>query len=314
MKPTDGFWHIQLLQFNDTYEMKIKQSTHSLVFGLCILLFFIMSLMTIALYIEYQFFKQQALRMLELQRNYQEFVYSLKQRYILKKSLVNDVDSQEDNFENSLLDGGSEFKLNPVNREVLYLRSGALGFGKAHNLEKVVKPLYEGGTWDTNYSSVIRSYLEPKSQPNQNRSSYARRGSLSPNYLYDFSLNWPINKKQFWISSRFGPRKKRFHYGIDMAALKGTPVYAAAEGTVVEVSFTPKGYGKSIVISHQKCKTRYAHLDEILVKVGQKVTPSKQIGCVGATGLVRGKNDASHLHFEVVDLFGKRINPLYILR
>ncbi len=295
--------------------MKIKESACSLIVVLCGLLFFIMSLITVALFVEYRFFKQQALRMLELQKDYQDYLYSLKQINFLKRSLLHDTDSEEDSFDDTWIDDSSEARLNPVNREVLYLRNAALGFGKAHNLEKVVKPLYEGGRWDTNYSSVIRNCLKPKPQLNQRGSTrLTKRNTFIPKYLYDFSLAWPINKKQFWISSHFGPRKKRFHYGIDMAALKGTPIYPAADGTVVEVSYTPKGYGKSIVVSHKNCKTRYAHLDEILVKVGQKVTVSKQIGCVGATGLVRGKHDASHLHFEVIDLFGKRINPLYILR
>jgi len=294
--------------------MKIKESACSFVLVVCAALFFFMTLITISLFVEYRFFKQQALRMLELQKDYQDYLASLKQIYFLKKLSLYESDFMEDSAD-ELVDENQETLLNPVNREVLYLRQAALGFGKAHNLEKVVKPLYEGGTWDTNYSSVIRSCLEPKQSLNQRTTARAsKRNMRIPSYLYDFSLSWPINKKQFWLSSHFGPRKKRFHYGIDMAALKGTPVYPALEGIVSEVSYTPKGYGKSIVLSHKKCKTRYAHLDEILVKVGQKVTPSKQIGCVGATGLVRGKHDASHLHFEVIDLFGKRINPLYILR
>lgn len=296
------------------YEIKIKESASPLVFALCILLFFIMTIMTISLFFEYRFFKQQAERMLELQKDYQEYLSYLKQSCFFKKLSPEESEGAEE-FSDEWTEESSDALLNPVNREVLYLRQAALGFGKAHNLERVVRPLYEGGTWDTNYSSVIRSCLEPK-QHGMARSTTTsnKRYKRNSKYLYDFSLEWPINKKQFWISSHFGPRKKRFHYGIDMAALKGTPVYPALEGTVVEVSYTPKGYGKAIVLSHKKCKTRYAHLDEIFVKVGQKVTTTKQIGCVGATGLVRGKHDASHLHFEVIDLFGKRINPLYILR
>ncbi|MFC1843160.1 M23 family metallopeptidase [Candidatus Dependentiae bacterium] len=129
-------------------------------------------------------------------------------------------------------------------------------------------------------------------------------------------LSWPIERSRFWISSLYGPRKKRsgawgFHYGVDMAALKGTPVCAAYTGIVLEARYA-SGYGNTIVVAHsRKYKTRYAHLSKILVKVGQKVRRGKIIGRVGDTGYVRSSKgrDASHLHFELIE-FGKKINPL----
>ncbi len=127
---------------------------------------------------------------------------------------------------------------------------------------------------------------------------------------------WPIERSKFWLSSLFGPRKKPkgFHNGIDMAALKRTPVKAAAAGVVDQVYEDPVGYGKTIVIKHDNTyKTRYAHLDSMLVKVGQSVQAGMLIGRVGDTGNVRKQGrDASHLHFEVYEL-GKRVNPLYFL-
>ena len=235
--------------------------------------------------------------MLELQKDYHEYLKQLKQNGY-GSSEAHDQDAEEC-YKNS-----DETPWNIVNREVVYLKDAAVGFGKAHNLEKLVRPLYEGGAWDFLKKPTPRTITTKK----------MLRNSMNNGYYSDLSLSWPINKKQFWISSYFGPRKKQFHYGIDMAARKGTAIFPAMEGVVIETSNTEKGYGKSIVIDHGKCRTRYAHLSEILVKVGDRVTTAKQIGCVGATGLVRGKNDASHLHFEVIDLFGKRINPLYILK
>lgn len=88
--------------------------------------------------------------------------------------------------------------------------------------------------------------------------------------------------------------------------------YPAAEGIVVEAR-NATGYGKTVVVAHsRKYRTRYAHLDKILVKPGQKVTRSDTIGRVGSTGYVRSKKgrDASHLHFEVY-AFGKKVNPMY---
>lgn len=130
---------------------------------------------------------------------------------------------------------------------------------------------------------------------------------------------WPIDAGKFWLSSYFGPRKKpngqaSFHKGIDMAALKGTRVKAAASGIIVEAC-EDKGYGKTIVIEHDSTyKTRYAHLDKMHVNLGQHVAQGLWIGDVGATGNVRATGkDASHLHFEVyVD--GDRVNPLHFLK
>lgn len=131
----------------------------------------------------------------------------------------------------------------------------------------------------------------------------------------DFICSWPIEKGKFWLSSFFGPRRKPnkswgYHYGIDMAALKGTPVQAAAAGKVVEAGYSA-GYGKTIVIEHStKYRTRYAHLDKIRVKKNQMVKPLQLIGNVGATGYIRKKgNDGSHLHFEVIQN-NKQVNPL----
>lgn len=124
----------------------------------------------------------------------------------------------------------------------------------------------------------------------------------------------PIAHKKFWISSLFGLRKNpngstRFHYGIDMAACKGTVVCAAADGVVLHARLVA-GYGNMIQITHNETySTRYAHLNTMVVKKGQKVKRGDKIGTVGDTGFTFKKGaDASHLHFEVLKL-GKQVNP-----
>ena len=133
------------------------------------------------------------------------------------------------------------------------------------------------------------------------------------------SLVWPVEVCKCWVSSLFGPRRGGFHNGIDLAASTGTPVYASAEGIVeiVQTSADVKGYGNMILLSHTDSiyKTRYAHLDSILVDEGDIVYKGQQIGTVGATGHViakTAKSDPSHLHFEVYRGSG-RINPLIAL-
>lgn len=135
---------------------------------------------------------------------------------------------------------------------------------------------------------------------------------------HDFTFHWPLELHHFWLSSLFGARKKAngkpgFHYGIDLAAMKGTPVKAAAAGTVVQAQYVP-GYGNNILIQHNKYyRTRYAHLNRIHVSVGQKIEQGQKIGAVGDSGSVRKSGrDASHLHFEIYHN-GSHVNPLRYL-
>lgn len=108
----------------------------------------------------------------------------------------------------------------------------------------------------------------------------------------------------YHISSRFGPRRRRFHYGIDLAMPTGTPVYAAFNGTV-RVAKRNKSYGNLVVIRHGNgLETYYAHLSHIDVKSGQTVKAGEQIGLVGNTG----RSFGSHLHFETRYL-GSAMNP-----
>ncbi len=121
------------------------------------------------------------------------------------------------------------------------------------------------------------------------------------------------------IRDKFGFRihplteRIQHHDGIDIAAEKGTEVFATAAGIVekVETRYTVnKGYGKQVIIDHGfGFKTRYGHLSQILVRQGQKVDRWTPIGLVGETGLATGP----HLHYEVIQE-GKRQDPLtYIL-
>lgn len=105
------------------------------------------------------------------------------------------------------------------------------------------------------------------------------------------------------ISSRFGSRndpfsKKNtaFHKGVDIAAKRGTPVRAAADGVVVQSGFNKNGYGNLIVIDHgDGVSTYYAHLDSMSAAKENKVKQGDVIGTVGSTGRATGP----HLHFEV---------------
>ena len=90
--------------------------------------------------------------------------------------------------------------------------------------------------------------------------------------------------------------ENRAHAGIDIAAPRGTPIYAAARARVVFVG--PRGqYGLLVELDHgHGYITRYAHLASTNVRVGQLVSRREQIGAVGETGLAIGP----HLHYEVL--------------
>ncbi len=116
------------------------------------------------------------------------------------------------------------------------------------------------------------------------------------------------------ITSSFGWRidpftdQRKQHHGIDIAALKGTPVYATADGIVIKVNKSQnarKGYGKYIVIEHEYGRqTLYAHLNKIKVRIGKHVKRWDKIGEVGATGRAAG----DHLHYEV-RVATRQVNP-----
>ncbi len=108
-------------------------------------------------------------------------------------------------------------------------------------------------------------------------------------------------KMMYAVNSGFGRRfhpilkTMRPHTGVDIAAPRGTPVYATADGIVVN-NKAISGYGITVTINHGfSYTTLYAHLSKKAVRVGQKVTRGELIGYVGNTGVSLG----SHLHYEV---------------
>ena len=106
-------------------------------------------------------------------------------------------------------------------------------------------------------------------------------------------LIWPTKGT---LTSGFGKRNGRKHEGIDIAAPKGTPIYAAAAGKVVFSGWGPTGYGKMVIIKHRNhLSTVYAHNSKLLVKKEKQVKQGQKIALMGSTG----RSTGPHLHFEV---------------
>ena len=137
-------------------------------------------------------------------------------------------------------------------------------------------------------------------------------------YLEDITSTLPVGEPvgtEFRETSGFGPRVDPFtrrlahHTGLDLVAYRRAPIVASAPG---KVSFagTKVGYGRVVEIDHGNgFKTRYAHLDSIAVKAGDKVALGQKIGAMGSSG----RSTGTHLHYEVW-FRGTAYDPIKFLR
>jgi murein DD-endopeptidase MepM/ murein hydrolase activator NlpD len=125
----------------------------------------------------------------------------------------------------------------------------------------------------------------------------------APRVVPDFI--WPVTGR---ITSGFGPRWGRFHCGIDIAAGYGSPIVAAAAGTVTESGWRGT-YGYMLRIDHHNgWESLYAHASKLHVKNGAKVAGGQVIASIGQTGNATGP----HLHLELI-YQGQHQNPVRCL-
>lgn len=126
-------------------------------------------------------------------------------------------------------------------------------------------------------------------------------------------LAFPV-LNSYRMTSPFGGRDDPFgrghrrHEGIDMAAPRGTPIYATADGVVVAAG-VESGYGNVVHIRHAAgYETVYGHMSKIRVQAGQQVSRGTRVGDMGSTG----RSTGSHLHYEV-RVNGQPQNPMTYL-
>ncbi|WP_240769154.1 DUF5930 domain-containing protein [Paracoccus liaowanqingii] len=121
-------------------------------------------------------------------------------------------------------------------------------------------------------------------------------------------LAMPVTQN-FRYTSGFGRRWGRMHQGIDMAGPVGTPIHTTGDG-VVTFAGRSGAYGNLIKISHELgTETRYAHLNRIHVKVGDRVSQGERIGDMGNTG----RSTGPHLHYEV-RMNGRAVDPMSFIK
>lgn len=139
-----------------------------------------------------------------------------------------------------------------------------------------------------------------------------RFSSTERAYFLDSSMQLPLARDSFYISSEFGKRINPFsgemktHNGIDFACDEGTPVYAIKDGAAAYVIENDPVFGNYVILSHDlgKMTSVYAHLQSSCISQYQSVKKGDIIGYVGKTGQATGP----HLHFEIRQ-GGKAQNP-----
>ena len=149
-----------------------------------------------------------------------------------------------------------------------------------------------------------RSFKEAITLLSSRRDRLDRTPTISP--LRDL---YAVTSGYGWRDDPF-TGEEAFHYGVDMRAAEGTPVYATAAGTVIAVE-SKRDYGLTVIIEHgDGVETRYAHLFSSDREPGDIVSRGDVIGAVGNTG----RSTGPHVHYEVrVD--GVAQNPsLYIVQ
>lgn len=120
-----------------------------------------------------------------------------------------------------------------------------------------------------------------------------------------FDLSGFVNPINSELTSVFGPRRSRYHYGVDIELDMGDPIVSAWDGKVRVTSYDRGGYGSYVVVRHNNgLETVYGHLSDIKVFEGQTVRAGQLLGLGGSSG----RSSGPHLHFETRFL-GNPINP-----
>ncbi len=140
------------------------------------------------------------------------------------------------------------------------------------------------------------------------------RAENKANMLAALPAIQPVSNKELRrLASGFGMRVhpiykvKMMHPGVDFSAPQGTPVYATGGGKVSVIKTNFAGYGNQVIIDHGfGYQTRYAHLQDFNVKLGQTIERGQCVGYVGNTGT----STAPHLHYEVFR-DNERVNPVH---
>ncbi len=198
------------------------------------------------------------------------------------------------------------------------------------NLEPVPKSIRDAGTGGSDPNLHLRNLRNPGMVVDVSRKldKLSNRALIQSNSLEDVyrealttkeflackpSINPLSSADPFWMTSSYGFRKDPFtsvrtaHLGIDLAGPYGLEIHCTGDGTVISAHFSRHGYGKEVLVDHGfGYISRYAHLQDIRVKRGQKLKRGEILGTLGSTG----RSTGPHLHYEIRKN-GRPVNPMY---
>jgi len=181
-------------------------------------------------------------------------------------------------------------------RDALVVRQNALAAARANRQSLLASVRSQRNEAEEDLATMQAASAEIAAQIRAHSGSGSSGSGVSSS-----GLIWPVNGP---ITSGFGWRWGRMHEGIDIGASCGTPIHAAAAGTVI-FSGWMDGYGNFVIIDHGNgLATAYGHQSAIYVS-GGSVSQGQTIGAVGSTGHSTG----CHLHFEV-RVNGSPVDPL----
>lgn len=281
-----------------TYEKKSKTRGVILLKLLRFLVMFVVFAAT-GILLAYSFFDSPKERMLKREITQYEFQYTLmNDRLDQIETVLQNLQDKDDNIYRVI------FEAEPIPQSIR-----DAGFGGADRYARLDGYKNSQVIIETTRKlDRLTSQLVVQSKSFDDVFELARNKSVM---LASIPAILPIEKGQSRIISGYGMRYhpilkyRRMHWGIDITAPSGTPIYATADG---KISFNGRkgGYGKTCMIDHgYGYQTLYGHMKTITVRKGQKVKRGEIIGYVGSTGL----SQSPHVHYEVI-YNNKKVNPV----
>ncbi|WP_346938754.1 peptidoglycan DD-metalloendopeptidase family protein [uncultured Clostridium sp.] len=154
--------------------------------------------------------------------------------------------------------------------------------------------------------AIINNMEEASKRPSRGASVNSQGGQVSSNGEISSitgNIAYPITSGYGWRTNPISG-KEEFQAAVDIGAPQGAGVHSLMDGTVAYSGWM-NGYGNVVVINHGSISSLYAHNSQLLVSAGDSVKGGQQIALVGTTGYSTGP----HIHFEVTNASGEKIDP-----
>lgn len=154
--------------------------------------------------------------------------------------------------------------------------------------------------------AIISNMEKEATRPSRGNSGSSQGGQVVSNgeiYSITGNIAYPITSGYGWRTNPISG-KEEFQAAVDIGAPQGAGVHSLMDGTVAYSGWM-SGYGNVVVINHGSISSLYAHNSKLLVNVGDSVKGGQQIALVGTTGYSTGP----HIHFEVTNASGEKIDP-----